>query len=163
MPTQELVDSHYGLILLDRDDDGHVVVSGESIPTASINRSIDGDASRNNLALDEVQYELLVFKGPWRRAHRIEISGPAGRWIFAPATRRSHCLVRGYRSAESTEVGKLVAEQTRVTALWGSGSDSKPSPGECAMGYLLAATYGTGKPLTLMAIFQGTVNVLVPG
>ncbi|PVY27615.1 hypothetical protein C7458_1101 [Williamsia muralis] len=31
------------------------------------------------------------------------------------------------------------------------------------MGYLLAATYGTGKPLTLMAIFQGTVNVLVPG
>ena len=163
MPTQELVDSHYGLILLDRDDDGHVVVSGESIPTASINRSIDGDASRNNLALDEVRYELLVFKGSWRRAHRNEISGPTGRWIFAPSTQRSHCLVRGHRSAEPTEVGKLVAEQTRVTALWGSGSDSKPSPGECAMGYLLAATYGTGKPLTLMAVVQGTVNVLVPG
>ncbi|PVY30963.1 hypothetical protein [Williamsia muralis] len=78
MPTQELVDSHYGLILLHRDDDGHVVVSGESIPTASINYSIDGDANRNNVALDEVRYELLVSKGSWRRAHRIEISGPDG-------------------------------------------------------------------------------------
>ncbi|ETD34365.1 hypothetical protein W823_04045 [Williamsia sp. D3] len=163
MPAQELVDSHHGLILLDRDDDGRVVVSGESIPTASINLSMDGDASRNNLALDEVRYELLVFKGSWRRAHRIEISGATGHWIFAPATRRSHRLIRGHRGVESKEVGKVVAEQQRVTAHWGSGSDSKPTPGECAMGYLLAATYGTGKPLTLMAIFQGTVNVLVPG
>ena len=163
MPTQELVDSHYGLVLLDRDDDGHVVVSGESIPTASTSLSIDGEASHNNLALDEVRYELLVSKGSWRRAHRIEISGPPGRWNFAPATRRSHRLVRGHRSVESKEVGKFVAEQQRVTAHWESGTDSKPSPGECAMGYLLAATYGTGKPLTLMTIFQGTVNVLVPG
>ncbi|MCK0516485.1 hypothetical protein [Williamsia sp. DF01-3] len=102
------MDSHYGLILLDRDDNGQVVVSGESIPTASTDLSIDGDAGRNNLTLDEVRYELSVSEGSWRRAHRIEISGPPGRWIFAPATRRSHRLIRGHRDVESTEVGKLL-------------------------------------------------------
>ena len=167
MPIREMVDPHYGLIVLNHGDHGQVVVSGESIPTASIDLSADGDESRRSLVLDETRYELVVSKGFWRRAHRTEISGPTEHWVFAPATRRSHRLVRGHHDIESNEVGRFAAEKQQVVAQWregpGSGSDSEPSPGECALGYLLAATYGTGTPLTLLAIFQGTVNVIVPG
>jgi hypothetical protein len=168
MPIRVQLDSHYGLIVLNRSDDGHVVVSGELIPTASIER-IDGEDGRHSrLILDEERYDLLVSGGGfWRRARRAEVAGPTERWVFVAATRRSHRLARGPRGTESNEVGRLSAAEQSVTAKWrhvpGGAADLQPSPKECAMGYLLAASYGTGSALTLMAIFQGTVDVLVPG
>lgn len=184
MAVHEIVDSRFGAIVIERTDAGRAVrISGETIPAGSITRiggaQMRGDVpigTRNprylHLELDGRSFEVRPAAGRLtRRSYRIDVAGHGTSWLWTPATRHSHQLLGDERATGRAELGIFTAHQATITARWsdeshagGSGAAAAGITGEdCALGYLLAAGFGTGAQALLMAIFHGTVDILIPG
>jgi hypothetical protein len=185
MPNCEVDDSRYGSVLVDYSDEGRtIVVTGETIPPVSLARIGEPterradvpigtrDARHLHLVVDGIDYTLRPSGGrSSRRSYRVRVSGPDSSWLFTPATRRSHRLVRGRRYTRDNEIGLFTVDQGSIGVRWSHdtrGTDAMAHAGdatplECALGYVLAAGFGTGAHLMVSAIFNGTVDILLPG
>lgn len=183
MSVQEITDARFGAIAIERaEDDRTVNVSGEAIPTGSLART--GGARRRgdvpigtrdprylHLEIDGRTYDVRPAAGRLtRRSYRIDIAGHGQSWLFDPAARHGHRLLRGERATAPVELGVFGAGRVAIAAQWAEPShtgDTSKEPDvitadDCALGYLLSAAFGTGAQALPMAIFQGTVDILIP-
>lgn len=177
-------DPEFGVIVIERTDHGRTVrVWGEAIPTASITRTggaqMRGDVpigTRNprllHLELGGRTYDLAPAAGRLtRRSYRATVSGHGHQWLFVPTAGRSHRLLRDEHDQSAVELGVFTAGRVTIAAQWlrppeaGRPPDEHPGStgADCAMGYVLAASFGTNARGMLMAIFAGTVDILIPG
>ncbi len=179
-----MLDSRYGSIRLQRNDGGRsFVISGESIPTASVTRSGEHavrtdvpigtrDGRHLRLLIDGKGYDLDLSPGKFsRRSYRIHITGHDQAWLFTAATPHAHRLVEGTRHTGSNEIGMFTADdeydvvvewtdEIRMAGVVAHKVDSTPLT--CSLGYVLAASFGTGAQLMLPAIFAGAAEALFP-
>lgn len=184
MPVQEITDSRFGAIVIERVDNGRTVrVSAEAIPTGSITRT-GGARMRDDvpigtrnprylrLEIDGRTYDVRPAAGRLtRRSYRIAIAGHGRSWLFAPATRHGHRLLRSEPATARAEIAVVTADRATIAARWSdvshTGDPSEEPLGitaeDCTLGYLLAASFGTGAQSLPMAIFRGTVDILIPG
>ncbi|NMM91951.1 hypothetical protein B2J88_48100 [Rhodococcus sp. SRB_17] len=183
MRTCEILDSRYGSIILDRNDDGRsFAVSGESIPTSLVIRSGTCDAVRTDvpigtrdgrhlhLRIGGKEYDLDPSSGKFsRRSYRIRITGHDQQWLFTAATPQSHRLVEGTRYTANNEIGVFTTddendvtvewtEEVRIAGMVAHKVDSTPLT--CSLGYVLAASFGTGAQLMLPALFTAAADML---
>jgi hypothetical protein len=186
MTAQDMSDDRYGSIVVERKvgkgERRIVAVSGKKIPSASITRNGGSEVRHDvpvgtrrsrylQLALGGQNYDLSPSAGRFsRRSYRVEVAGHGAHWLFAPVTRDSSRLVRAGRYAGSSELGIFTADAVAITARWSELADANIadqafniSPHDCALGYLLAASFGTGSRSMLMGIFNSVVDPLVPG
>lgn len=179
-----MLDPLYGLILLERDCDGsRVTVSGDSIPTASINRT-SGEPMRSDvpigtrdggqlrLTLDGKEFDVQPSLGRFsRRSYRVVVTGHGHSWLFTPASPSAHRLVQGSRYIGHNEIGMLTMDEDEVTVEWSQeirvagvvARKVDSTPLDCTPGYLLAAAFGAGAQLMLAAIVTGAADALFPG
>jgi hypothetical protein len=189
MPAYELWDARYGEVAVDlRVDERRVTVSGESIPIATLERAgtagLDPDGLRKDvpigtrhgrelrLTLDGDRYELHPGRGRFsRRSYRIGVTGRGHEWLFTPATPDSHRLVRGSRYRGDNEVAMFTTDESGITAEWSTeirvagvvAAAADPTPADCALGYALAAAFGTGARLMVVAIAAAASDAFFPG
>ncbi len=184
VPSYETLDPLYGPILLERDRDGsRVTVCGESIPTASINRTSDAavrsdvpigtrDGGQLRLMLGGNEFDVRPSPGRFsRRSYRVEVTGHGHSWLFTPASPTAHRLVQGSRYTGHNEIGIFTSDEDEVRvelsqeiSVAGAVAHKVDStPLDCALGYLLTAAFGTGAQLMLAAIVTGATGALFPG
>ncbi|WP_433604888.1 hypothetical protein [Prescottella agglutinans] len=106
-----------------------------------------------------------------RRSYRVDVTGHGHSWLFTPATATAHRLVQGSRYTGNNEIGMFTATENEVTVEWSQevrfagavAGKVDSTPLDCALGYLLAAAFGTGAQLMLAAVVAGAAETLFPG
>ncbi|GAC69783.1 hypothetical protein [Gordonia soli] len=135
------------------------------------------ESSRLRLAVDGQQHDLRVGPGRIaRRSYRIRTDGPGGVRLFAPASADAHRLIRGERYTGHDEIGRFVLEESStdsssvVVVDWSeeirvAGAVARaaaPTPMDSTIGHLLAASFGTGARLMVVAVVSGLVDSVFP-
>lgn len=180
----EMWDARYGTVVVETTDDGRgIVVYGDDVPTASITRTGTSeirsdvpigtrDGQHLQLLLDGEEYAVRPGRGRFsRRSYRVRVSGHGHEWLFAPATPSSHRLVKGSGYRGDNELGMFTADEASITAEWSTeiriagmvagAPDSTSS--DCALGFVLAAAFGTGARLMMVAIASAAADAFFPG
>ncbi|MFJ9789785.1 hypothetical protein [Streptomyces globosus] len=168
-PSGPVADERFGPVdvLLDAGR-GTVVVAGGALPEVRLVRA-DG-AKPNRYApigtRDGARLTLTVDGGPasirparaWipRRSYRVDVRADAGRYRLVPCSAAASRFLRdGRRLGEFTSRG-----DGSVAADWLPGAD--PQPQDAAVGYALAAAFGTGGR-SLGDLLVDVVDALLPG
>ncbi|MEU2567937.1 hypothetical protein [Streptomyces althioticus] len=157
VPTP-VADQLFGQVQIELDHEGGTLrVSGEGLPTVEIRRSPDTevathvpigkrDPARLTLLVDGVEETPRPAKGLLsRRSYRVEVVSATRdcRYVLVPNSSDTSRLRRDKRRLgvfTSTGDGK-------DSAVWENGerrSTAAPEPYDAAVGYALAAAYGTG-------------------
>lgn len=145
-------------------EDGLVVVSGSEIPTAALLRR-DGatpdphapirsrDATHLDLDVAGVASEVLPARGGLtRRSYRVDVQHDGASYRLVPSTRDKSTLLRN-----GTKLGRLWAvTDGGVLADWKPGAHVDPQ--DAAIGYLLAASFGTGAQHVVVSIVLGFLH-----
>ncbi|MFB7172165.1 hypothetical protein ACFCYM_15235 [Streptomyces sp. NPDC056254] len=158
-PTAE--DPHFGTVTVELDHEaGTLVVDGDGVPRVEVRRNGGaepdsqvpiGTRAPEHLAMrvGGVEVELRPAKGLLtRRSYRVEVAGHR----LVPVSLDGSRLSR-----DGVELGTFVSTgDGRVTAEWKGGR--RPEPYDAAVGYALAAAFGTGAEpmwkLTLDAVLE---------
>lgn len=157
VPTR-VADQLFGQVEIELDHEGGTLrVSGGGMPTVEIRRSPDTevathvpigtrDPARLTLLVDGVEETLRPAKGFLsRRSYRVEVVSAARdcRYVLVPNSSDTSRLRRDKR-----RLGVFTsAGDGKVSAEWENGerrSTAAPEPYDAAVGYALAAAYGTG-------------------
>lgn len=124
------------------------------------------------MTLDGNEFDVQPSLGRFsRRSYRVEVTGYGHSWLFTPASPTAHRLVQGSRYTGHNMIGMFTADDDVVTVEWAqevrfAGAAARKvdsAPLDCALGYLLAAAFGTGAQLMLAAIVTGATGALFPG
>lgn len=177
-------DIEFGVLAIEVDRTaGMVTLRGEHVPEAVLARTGPKtradvpigtrDAHRLRLTLSGSPATILPCRGRWsRRSYRILVRSADKAWLFTAANPYEHRLVRGEKYRGNNEIGLFAATVEDVTAEW---SDQvrvagtvvveavAPTAEDCALGYLLAACFGTGARLLVPAVLEGLADGLMPG
>ncbi|CAL9634029.1 hypothetical protein SUDANB32_06150 [Streptomyces sp. enrichment culture] len=157
-------DPLFGAVEIQLDHEGGTLrVSGGGLPTVEIRRSPDTevethvpigtrDPDRLTLLVDGVEETLRPAKGFLsRRSYRVEVVSATRecRYVLVPNSDDTSRLLRDKRRlgvCTSTGDGKVSVE-------WESGAAASAEPYDAAVGYALAAAFGTGAdPMWHMAL-----------
>ncbi|MFE0748152.1 hypothetical protein [Gordonia sp. NPDC058843] len=184
MSTQFVSDTEFGDIVIERNRTaGTVTLQGVLVPDAVLTRT--GSTTRSDvpigtreaidlrLTLGGSPVTLLPSRGRWsRRSYRILVKSADSAWLFTAATPYEHRLVRGEKYKGSNEIGLFKATGEDVAAEWSEQvrvagrvvvEAPAPTAEDCSLGYLLAASFGTGARLLVPAVLEGIAEGLLPG
>ncbi|MFP3988961.1 hypothetical protein U9R90_15965 [Streptomyces sp. E11-3] len=139
-------------------EQGELVVEGELIPRVTLRRDPAADvdeqvaigtreAARLRLTVGGAEAVLRLGKGGIsRRSYRVDVEHDGVRYRLVPDSVPSSRLTR-----DGAYVGDFLSDgDGRVIAEWREGSDVRPT--DAAVGYALAAAFGTGgQPWWMMA------------
>ncbi|MEU0914730.1 hypothetical protein [Streptomyces althioticus] len=153
-----VADQLFGQVEIELDHEGGTLcVSGGGLPTVEIRRSPDTevatrvpigtrDPGRLTLLVDGDEETLRPAKGFLsRRSYRVEVVSATRdrRYVLVPNSTETSRLLRDKR-----RLGVLTSTgDGKVTVEWENGerrSTAAPEPYDAAVGYALAAAYGTG-------------------
>jgi hypothetical protein len=155
---------------------GRVSVQGERIPTTIVERTAEVPlqayvpiGTRNpdalRLTVGGAREWLRPSRGRIsRRSYRVRARVGSADLLFTPRSPTESRLVRGtsYRGDNGLggfarlTGGAVVVEWSReVSALGVTAPAAEPSPEEAAVGYAVAAAFGTGARIFLAAVFEG--------
>lgn len=146
---------------------GEVLVEGDQVPRIELRRAEGGkadehipigtrDGSLLSLTVDGGTAEVQFGKGRLtRRSFRVDIRYGEHSWRLVPHSMDGSGLFR-----DATEhIGDFTSEgDGRVGARW--REDAEPEPLDAALGYALAAAYGTGAEPTWLLTLQGVGDFL---
>ncbi|MER7845191.1 hypothetical protein ABTZ03_14740 [Kitasatospora sp. NPDC096077] len=168
-------DTVFGAITVDLRGQQRVTVSGERIPTVVLTRDPAGDpdgkpngepdpqiaigtrdAERLTLTVDGAPVPLRPGRGRFLRgSYRVEVSHRGAVYVLVPDSIPSSRLTRdGRRLGDFSCDGDQI-----VIADWREDADARPA--DAAIGYALAAAFGTGGHPTWMLLVEG-VAALIP-
>lgn len=163
---------------------GHVEVSGDALPPVVLVRAPDAavrvgipigtrDASALALTVDGEPVELRPARGGLtRRSYRVAVRRGADDLLFTPSSPTTARLVRGRRYRGDNELGTFErADGSLLPARWSEDVSALgvrvaglgPLPWEAAVGYALAAAFGTGAQFFLGLLLEGSEHVSGPG
>lgn len=144
-------------------DGGHVIVSGPQIPTVRIERRGPATDQTPIGTLDPRSLGMTVeglaatvtpsSGGILRGSHKARVESLAGHVLFAPCSGQSHRLVRGTAYSGDNEMGRFErGSDGQITVQWSDDRSlfgvlpkkSAAQPTDAAIGYALAAAFGTG-------------------
>ncbi|MEI7034297.1 hypothetical protein [Streptomyces pratensis] len=154
-------DDHYGTITVELTGEHHetLVVSGERVPRVVLTRAPGvepddriaigtRDPHRLTLTVDGREAVIAPGKGKLRRrSHRVDVRYAGTSYRLVPDSIPSSRLTRGRE-----RLGDFSSDgDRRVLAEWRPGAPVEPL--DAAIGYALAAAFGTGgQPLWMMAV-----------
>ncbi|ANP48464.1 hypothetical protein J2Z21_005856 [Streptomyces griseochromogenes] len=161
-PTPESVtdDDLFGAITVRLDGrEGEVVVEGASVPRVVLRRTTGTDRADHvpigtrdgavlTLTVDGAPAELDLARGRvTRRSYRVDVRYAGRSWRLVPGSIPSSRLLRGRERLGDFSSGG----DGRVFAEW--RRDAAPDATDAAVGYALAAAFGTGgQPMWMMAL-----------
>lgn len=168
-----IVDAQFGPISV-VGEDSRLVVSGPQIQTAVLSRTAEpwlrkrkvpiGTRNRRLLSLDigGIAYKIKPGRPRLsRRAFVVRASNGAEDWILRVGVRRGDSVERGTWWWNSIPIGECTWNRAEVRIQWSAGGAGGTAvtkapavtPQECALGYVLAAGFGTGSiPLRKKAV-----------
>ncbi|MGW1956151.1 hypothetical protein ACWCPI_25955 [Streptomyces sp. NPDC001920] len=168
-PTETPVeDSLFGPLTVHLDTErGHVVVEGEAVPRIVLSRAAGTEAEehipvgtrtagRLTLTVDGEEAGLYPAEGGLtRRSYRVDVRYAGHVWRLVPDSLPDSRLLRnGRRLAALTCEG-----DGRVVAEW--RADAAPKALDAALGYALAAAFGTGAQPMWMLVADA-IGQLIP-
>jgi hypothetical protein len=152
-------DDHYGEIVVSLEGEHleTLVVSGEKIPRITLTRAPEAevdehvvigtrDPGRLTLTVDGDEATIIPAKGKFsRRSYRVDVTYSGRSYRLVPDSVPSSRLTRDGR-----RLGDFLSDgDRRVTAEWQEGAEIEPL--DAALGYALAAAFGTGgQPMWMM-------------
>lgn len=156
---QMLIDDElFGTIIITVDTHHSVVVQGDGIPHARIERTVDSDANeyvpvgtRERSELEATvgggQAEIHPARGRLsRKSYRVDLTHRGVSYRLNPDSIASSSIQRN-----GTTVGDLSHENEGIFADW--SVSSPPDPTDAAVAYALAAAFGTGaQPAWMTAV-----------
>lgn len=162
-------------------DPGRLLVTGDGVPDVELvyTGSVEprqgipiGTRRRRDLSMTVGGQDIDLRPGTGRltrRSYRIAVGTPAGDLLFTPCTPAESRLVRGssYRGdnelamfERAADGGVFATWSASVTALGVVVKAPTPEPAEAAIGYALAAGFGTGARLFLAACMDALEQLL---
>lgn len=172
-----LTDAVFGAVTIRHDAAaGRVAVHGEGLPEVVVHRTPDvpllawvpigtRDPTALALSVAGARQELHPAKGGLtRRSYRVRARVGTTDLLFAPSSPSTSRLVRGLRHRGDDELGTFERVDGEVVpAVWSqdqsllgvTATGPRPEPEEAAVGYALAAAFGTGAQFFLAALLDG--------
>lgn len=160
-------DSLFGAITVSLDGQERVSVSGERIPTVQLTRdpACEPDpqiaigtrnAAHLTLTVDGVPVPLRLGKGKFLRgSYRVETTHEDAVYVLVPDSIPSSRLTR-----DGKHLGDFSCDGDQIVlAQWRDGATTRPA--DAAIGYTLAAAFGTGGHPTWMLLVEA-VAALIP-
>ncbi len=152
-------DDHFGELHVRLDSQESLLVEGERIPRVTLDRAPDSekedhiaigtrDPERLTLRIDGTRAELAPAKGRLtRRSYAVDVDHAGTSYRLVPDSIPSSRLIRDGR-----HIGDFSSDgDGRVIAEW--HEDAEIQPLDAAVGYALAAAFGTGaQPMWMMAV-----------
>lgn len=178
-----MIDVLFGCVLVEVGS-GRVEVTGDELPPVVLVRAPGAtvradipigtrDAAALALTVDDEPVELRPSRGGLtRRSYRVAVRRGTDDLLFTPSSPTTARLVRGSRYRGDNEVGTFErADGSLLTAQWSEDISAlgvrvaglAPLPWEAAVGYALAAAFGTGAQFLLGALLEGSEHVSGPG
>jgi hypothetical protein len=165
--SRPLADTLFGEITVTLEGQHHVTVSGEQIPTVVLERNPTTDpdpliaiGTRDpdalTLTIDGTPARITPAKGRLRRrTYRIDVEHAGTHYRLQPDSVPSSRLTR-----DGTRLGDFSSDgDETVIAEW--QDDATPTATDAALGYTLAAAFGTGgQPMWMMLV--ETVSAALP-
>lgn len=156
------VDDRFGEVTVRIDSEGGLVeVRGPSLPPARLRRGVDGrvdrysrigSRDRAHLTLRVGDAEAVIAPAPGgvtRRSYRVDARVHSVAYRLVPNGPSTSALRR-----DRAQIGTLVADEDGgVTAIWATSPTVRPT--DAAVGYLLAAAFGTGAPPGWEVVLHG--------
>ncbi len=162
---------------------GLVSVQGERIPTTIVERTAEvplqayvpigtRDPGALRLTVGGAREWLRPSRGRLsRRSYRVRARLGSADLLFTPRSPTESRLVRGTSYRGDNELGgfarmtggAVAVEWSReVSALGATVAAAEPSPGEAAVGYAMAAAFGTGARFFLASVIEGAGDSATP-
>lgn len=181
----ELDDHLFGAVKVDAAA-GQVSLAGDAVPEVVLTRA-PGVELRKGIPIgtrDAAALTLLVAGEPavvrpgrgglMRGSHRVRVRHGGDDLLFTPSSPTTARLVRGRSYRGDNEMGTFervdgdllpAVWSTDVSVLGGRfrAGAPIPEPWEAAVGYVLAAAFGTGAQFLLMLMLEGGEQVSGPG
>ncbi|CAL9610051.1 hypothetical protein [Streptomyces griseomycini] len=163
-----VTDEIFGAIEVRLDGDrGSVAVEGGDLPHALVVRSRGAapnryapigtrDRGHLTLTLDDRRARIVPARA-WlpRRSYRVDVMLPDTRYRLVPCSATASRLLRDRQC-----IGEFTSRgDGSVTAAW--GEHAEPVAQDAAVGYLLAAAFGTGSR-TMTDVFLDALDALLP-
>ncbi|MGW3271272.1 hypothetical protein ACWDFH_07330 [Streptomyces kronopolitis] len=163
-PTHDPI---FGAIRVTLDaEQGALTVSGEKIPTVALVRAEDADTSDHipigtrcarhlSLTLDSSPARIMPSRGRiLRRSYRVDVEYAGVRYRLTPDSMGSSRLLK-----DGIAIGELSSPgDGEVLADW--PEDSEILPQDAAVGYILAAAFGTGAQPFWMTAIEAASNMI---
>lgn len=162
-------------------DSGRLLLTGDGVPDVELvyTGSVEphqaipiGTRRRHDLSMTVGGQDIDLRPGSGRltrRSYRIAVGAPVGALVFTLCTPTESRLVRGSDYRGDNELGMFSrAEHGEVCATWSDTVTAlgvvmtapAPEPAEAAIGYALAAGFGTGARLFLAACMDALEQLL---
>lgn len=161
MQTNVEADEHFGEVTVQLNAaDGMVEVSGAAIPSATLRR-LDGatphqhcpigtrDGAHLDVRVAGIEAAILLPPGGLtRRSYRVDLRHGEVGYRLVPSTGEASTLLR-----DGSRIGLLTTDiHGGVSAEW--NSPDQVDPRDAAVGYLLAASFGTGAQNALVSLLE---------
>lgn len=168
MSISVIEDALFGGLSIVQNDDGCLMVRGDRLPEvvlrrkngATINTRVPigtRDPSCLILSVDGSPALIAPSRGKYsRRSYWVTAEFDGARYLFTPASATVSRLLRDDRrlgDLSTSEDDQIFAEWVDINAIY---------PTDVAIGYALAASFGTGAKIFILMLIQGMLDA-IPG